>query len=92
MANQENQNKGEKEMKTLIECSTCGYPLLPEERSGLVEIDGKMCKPNTPLSDEEIVKVYDDMFNQIVGQNYRQRRTVLFARAIERAHGIGSEE
>jgi len=45
-----------------------------------------------PLSDEEIVKVYDDMFNRIVGQNYRQRRTVLFARAIERAHGIGGEE
>lgn len=47
------------------------------------------CKP---LSDEEILKVYDDMFNQIVGQNYRQRRTVLFARAIEQAHGIGGEE
>lgn len=45
-----------------------------------------------PLSDEEILKVYDDMFDQIVGQNYRQRRTVLFAKAIERAHGIGSEE
>lgn len=76
-------------MKTVIECGTCGYPLLPEEQGGLVEIDGKMCKPKEPLSDEEIVKVYDDMFNQIVGQNYRQRRTVLFARAIERAHGIG---
>lgn len=44
-----------------------------------------------PLTDEEILKVYDDMFNQIVGPNYRQRRTVLFARAIERAHGIGGE-
>jgi len=32
-------------MKQLIECSTCGYPLTPEEREGLVEIDGKMCKP-----------------------------------------------
>jgi hypothetical protein len=35
-------------MKQLIECSTCGYPLTPEEREGLVEIDGKMCKPQAP--------------------------------------------
>jgi hypothetical protein len=79
-------------MKQMIECSTCGYPLTPEEREGLVEIDGKMCKPRKPLSEDEILKVYDDMFNQIVGQNYRQLRTVLFARAIERAHGIGGEK
>ena len=44
------------------------------------------------LTDAEILDVYDDMFNQIVGPNYRQRRTVLFARAIERAHGIGGKE
>lgn len=39
-------------MKTLIECSTCGYPLTPEEHEGLVEIEGKMCKPRKPLTDD----------------------------------------
>jgi hypothetical protein len=39
-------------MKTLIECGTCGYPLLPEEREELVEIGGKMCKPRKPLTDD----------------------------------------
>jgi len=43
-------------MKQLIKCSTCGYPLTPEEREGLVEIDGKMCKPREwqGLTDEDI--------------------------------------
>lgn len=71
-------------MTTLIECSTCGYPLLSEEREGLVEIDGKMCKPRKPLTEEEILAAlcidgYDTM-------------AIETARAIERAHGIGGEE
>jgi hypothetical protein len=43
-------------MKQMIECTTCGYPLTPEERTGLVEIDGKMCKPREwkSLTDEDI--------------------------------------
>jgi hypothetical protein len=41
------ERKGD-DMKQLIECSTCGYPLTPGERTGLVEIDGKMCKPQAP--------------------------------------------
>jgi len=45
-----------------------------------------------PLTDEEILKVYDDMLNELMYQNYGNRLTVLFARAIERAHGIGNEE
>jgi hypothetical protein len=49
------ERKGD-DMKQLIECSTCGYPLTPEEREGLVEIDGKMCKPREwkSLTDEDI--------------------------------------
>lgn len=27
------------------ECGTCGYPLLPEEYAGLVEVNGKMIRP-----------------------------------------------
>jgi hypothetical protein len=32
-------------MKQLINCGTCGYPLTPEERAGLVEGEGVMVKP-----------------------------------------------
>lgn len=46
-------------MKTLIECGTCGYSLLPEEREGLVEIDGKMCKPRKPLTDDQQYQVIE---------------------------------
>ena len=35
----------------LKECGTCGYPLLPEERTGLVEVNGKMVKPWVGLTD-----------------------------------------
>lgn len=73
-------------MKTLIECGTCGYSLLPEEREGLVEIDGKMCKPRKPLTDEEIL-TYRHMLDRTAAWSY-----INFARAIERAHGIGGEE
>jgi hypothetical protein len=41
-------------MEQIIECSTCGYPLLPEERAGLVEIDGKMCKPVADHSERDL--------------------------------------
>jgi hypothetical protein len=78
-------------MKTVIECSTCGYPLTPEEREGLVEIDGKMCKPIEPLTDEEIDKVTDAQWAQNNHKPiYAAHRA--YARAIERAHGIGGEE
>ena len=32
-------------MKNLIQCGTCGYPLTPEERGGLIEVYGVMVKP-----------------------------------------------
>ncbi len=44
-------------MKQTIDCDTCGYPLLPEEREGLVEINGRLCKPRTPLRDAEIFSI-----------------------------------
>jgi hypothetical protein len=37
--------QGEEHMKNLIQCGTCGYPLTPEERGGLIEVDGVMVKP-----------------------------------------------
>jgi hypothetical protein len=76
-------------MKQLIECSTCGYPLTPEEREGLVEIDGKMCKPRKPLTDDEIDGLMADTWG---GASIAPQSAPAFARAIERAHGIGSEE
>ena len=69
-------------MERLIECGTCGYPLLPEEREGLVEIDGKMCKPRKPLTEQEI----DNCWYESGGLSLK------FARSIERAHGIGEKE
>lgn len=41
-------------MKQLINCGTCGYPLTPEERNGLVEADGVMVKPaqQAPIGDD----------------------------------------
>ena len=79
------QSKGD-DMKQLIECSTCGYPLTPEEREGLVEIDGKMCKPpqRKPLTDDEIGKIAVNSQDGISPHD----DTLRFARAIERAHGI----
>lgn len=93
-------------MKQLIECSTCGYPLLPEERANLVEIDGKMCKPVAdhserdldmvtappqlkPLTDDEIDGLMADTWG---GACIAPQSAPAFARAIERAHGIGGEE
>ena len=38
----------------LTQCATCGYPLTEDERTGLVEINGKMHKPWVGLTDEEI--------------------------------------
>lgn len=32
-------------MSNMIECGTCGYPLTPEERTGLVEHNGRMVLP-----------------------------------------------
>lgn len=46
-------------MSRLINCGTCGYPLTPEERAGLVEVDGVLVKlaQHKPLTDEEIDKL-----------------------------------
>jgi len=75
-------------MTTVIECNTCGYPLTPEEREGLVEIDGKMCKPRRPLTDEEIDEITDAQWDRLNNKPiYAAHRA--YARAIERAHGIG---
>lgn len=40
------------------ECGTCGYPLLPEERTSLVEINGKMTKPWVGLTDEDLQAMF----------------------------------
>ena len=40
-------------MSNMIECGTCGYPLTPEERTGLVERNGRMVKPWKGLTGEE---------------------------------------
>ena len=112
-------------MKPLIECGTCGYPLTAEEREGLVEIDGKMCKHSGPVA--WMVKlhdgnqfVYDKRMLEHIDSDIHATRQPLytappqrkpiddktlwemwvespsdvlrFARAIERAHGIGGEE
>lgn len=73
-------------MSTLIECGTCGYPLTPEEREGLVEIDGKMCKPRKPLTDAFL----EELAEKHVTDCYFD--TLTYAREIERAHYIGGEE
>jgi hypothetical protein len=75
-------------MKILIECDTCGYSLLPEEREGLVEIDGKMCKPRKPLTDDELTKLITDTWGSA---GIAPISASAFARAIEQAHGIGEE-
>lgn len=41
-------------MSNMIECGTCGYPLTPEERTSLVEHNGRMVKLWQSLTDEEI--------------------------------------
>lgn len=43
----------------MIECATCGYPLTEHERTGLVEVNGKMHKPWIGLTDEEIFTIDD---------------------------------
>ncbi len=46
-------------MSNMIECGTCGYPLTPEERTNLVEYNGRMVKPWQGLTDEEIKGVLE---------------------------------
>lgn len=106
-------------MKQLVDCDTCGYPLLPEERERLVEIDGKMCKPinrqpvawmdsegdvypmpenpkwcpphvllyaalpqRQPIDDKTLWEMWVESPSDVLR----------FARAIERAHGIGDKK
>jgi hypothetical protein len=40
-------------VKQMLECGTCGYPLLPEERTGMVEVNGKAVNPWKGLTDAE---------------------------------------
>ena len=63
--------------RKMIECATCGYPLLQEERTSLQEVKGKMVKPWVSLTDEEILEIEDDSkeFDYLIPH--------LFARAIE---------
>lgn len=114
-------------MERLIECGTCGYPLTPEEREGLVDIDGKMCKPQEPdawrtearnehglpvfFCASEVKQAGPGLIPLYTQPPQRKPLTTLeifdlwkpyegnpfpdkyeFARAIERAHGIGGEE
>jgi hypothetical protein len=37
----------------MIDCGTCGYPLTPEERTTLVEVNGKMRRPWKGLTSAE---------------------------------------
>lgn len=46
------------ETYNMKDCSTCGYPLLPEERTDLVEINGKMSKPWVNLTDEDMQAMF----------------------------------
>ena len=54
----------EKDEVGMIECGTCGYPLLPEERTSLVERNGKMVKPWVWITDDdyEVGEIYSDEF------------------------------
>ena len=75
-------------MERLIDCSTCGYPLTPEEREGLVEIDGKMCKPRKPLTEEHLTTLcrkHWDRQSNILDH-------ITYARAIEALHQIGDDK
>ena len=45
-------------MSNMIECGTCGYPLTPEERTNLVEYNGRMVKPWQSLTDEEAFNAF----------------------------------
>jgi hypothetical protein len=47
-------------MKQMIECGTCGYPLLPEERTGMVEVNGKALNPWKGLTDEDVYSIIED--------------------------------
>jgi hypothetical protein len=49
--------------RDMIECGTCGYPLLPEERRSLVESNGKMVKPWVGLTKKEFQEAVDDLFD-----------------------------
>lgn len=74
-------------MKNLIQCGTCGYPLTPEERGGLVEVDGVMVKPEQQEPVKFKCTVIDDKHPGGVplerwGQQPAQPLT------IEAAHGI----
>ena len=45
-------------MSNMIECGTCGYPLTPEERTNLIEYNGRMVKPWQSLTDEEAFNAF----------------------------------
>ena len=80
-------------MERLIECRTCGYPLTAEEREGLVEIDGKMCKPSASLTDDRVWLEYMQLWPFRPNDEPTLAKDILrFARALERAHGIEGEE
>lgn len=42
-------------MSNMIECGTCGYPLTPEERTSLIEHNGRMVKPEE-VTDRDLLK------------------------------------
>lgn len=63
-------------MSNMIECGTCGYPLTPEERTGLVERNGRVVKPWQSLTDEEMDEAW-------YCSNLAGRRDIV--RAIEQA-------
>ncbi len=57
-------------MSNMIECGTCGYPLTPEERTNLVEYNGRMVKPWQGLTDEERAEFDNWALNGAMGFVY----------------------
>lgn len=45
--------------RDMIECGTCGYPLLPEERRSLTESNGKMVKSWVGLSYRDVMGIFE---------------------------------
>lgn len=58
-------------MSNMIECGTCGYPLTPEERTFLIERNGRMVSPEDEKSTELslLVKEFFENYLNIVEES-----------------------
>ena len=59
-------------IRRLKECGTCGYPLLPEERIGLIEVVGIMVKPWINLTDEEVAEAVGSPIDEVYLTDFRK--------------------